>query len=138
VRSSSTSVATCSVPGARPNSVSVELARRGEWAVVAPGANIPYAAGALEIFHGRGILAIPDFVSNSGGVHLYESVADNSDPAEALRMIEELVRAAVERIVVRAEEHETTPTAAALAESRAYLREETGAEPVVLDELFRG
>jgi glutamate dehydrogenase (NAD(P)+) len=125
------------VPGARPDSLTAELARRGQWAVVAPGANVPYAAGALDVLHGRGILAIPDFVSNSGGVHLYESVADSSDPAEALTTIDGLVHAAVERILVRADEQGTTPMAAALAESRAYLEDETGAEPADLDELFR-
>jgi glutamate dehydrogenase (NAD(P)+) len=124
------------VPGARPDSLTAELARRGEWAVVAPGANVPYASGTLEILHGRGILAVPDFVSNSGGVHLYESVADSSDPAEALTTIEGLVRAAVERILVRANEQGTMPIAAALAESRAYLEKETGAEPAVLDALL--
>ena len=30
------------------------------------------------------------------------------------------------------------PMAAALAESRSYLEHETGAEPAILDELFRG
>ena len=124
------------VPGARPDALTAELARRGAWAVVAPGANAPYTPGALEILHGRGILAVPDFVSNSGGVHLYESVADSSDPADALRTIEGLVRAAVERILRRAEEQGTTPMAAALAESRVYLEQETGAKPTLLDELF--
>jgi glutamate dehydrogenase (NAD(P)+) len=126
------------VPGARPDSLTVELARRGEWAVVAPGANIPYAPGSVEILHRRGILAVPDFVSNSGGVHLYESVAASPDPVEALGTIEDLVRSAVQRILVRAEEQGTTLTAAALAESRAYLEEETRAEAAVLDDLFRG
>jgi glutamate dehydrogenase (NAD(P)+) len=126
------------VPGARPDSLTAELAREGQWAVVAPGANVPYAAGALEVLHGRGILAIPDFVSNSGGVHLYESVADSSDTAQALTTIEGLVRAAVERILVRAEEQGTTPAAAALDESCAYFEAETGAAPAVLDQLFRG
>jgi hypothetical protein len=46
------------------------------------------------------------------------------------------VRTAVERILVRAEEQGSPPTTAALAESRAYLEEETGAEPAALDELF--
>jgi glutamate dehydrogenase (NAD(P)+) len=125
------------VPGARPDSLTAELARRGDWAVVAPGANVPYGPGALEVLHERGILAVPDFVSNSGGVHLYESVRDSSDPAEALATIEGLVRSAVERTLVRAEKLGMTPMAAALAESRAFLDEETGADPAVLDALFR-
>ncbi len=125
------------VPGARPDSITPDLARRGDWAVVAPGANVPYAAASTEILAGRGIVALPDFVSNSGGVHLYESVPQDEDPARAVATIAELVREAVERILVRADEHGTTPMAAALAESRAYLTEETGAADEVLDELFR-
>jgi glutamate dehydrogenase (NAD(P)+) len=125
------------VPGARPDSITPDLARRGEWAVVAPGANVPYAAGSLEILAGRGIVAVPDFVSNSGGVHLYESVPQDGDPAGAIETISELVRGAVARVLERADEYRTTPMAAALAESRAYLQEETGAADEVLDELLR-
>jgi glutamate dehydrogenase (NAD(P)+) len=125
------------VPGARPDSITLDLARRGDWAVVAPGANVPYAAGSTDILAARGIIALPDFVSNSGGVHLYESVPQHEDPARAVATIAELVRKAVERILLRADEQGTTPMAAALAESRAYLEEETGAPADVLDELLR-
>jgi glutamate dehydrogenase (NAD(P)+) len=125
------------VPGARPDSITPDLARRGDWAVVAPGANVPYAAGSTEILAARGIIALPDFVSNSGGVHLYESVTQDEDPAQAVATIAGLVREAVGLILVRADEQGTTPMAAALAESRAYLAEATGATDDVLDELFR-
>jgi glutamate dehydrogenase (NAD(P)+) len=124
------------VPGARPDSITTELAERGRWAVVAPGANVPYASGAVGILHRRGIVAVPDFVSNAGGVHLYESVRQDADPADALATIEELVRAVVERILRAAEEQGATPMVAALAEGRAYLRETTVAGAGLLDELF--
>jgi glutamate dehydrogenase (NAD(P)+) len=124
------------VPGARPDSVTRELAGQGEWAVVAPGANVPYQAGSLEVLAQRGIVAVPDFVSNSGGVHLYESLPRDADPATAIATIGRLVRDSVARILARADAEGTTPMAAALAESRAYLQEETGAGDDVLDELF--
>jgi glutamate dehydrogenase (NAD(P)+) len=124
------------VPGARPDSVTLDLAEGGRWAVVAPGANVPYAAGAIEILHRRGIVAVPDFVSNSGGVHLYESVSQDADPAEALVLIEELVRVAVARLLQAADEGDLTPMDAALADARAYLGETTSASPELLDELF--
>jgi glutamate dehydrogenase (NAD(P)+) len=125
------------VPGARPDSVTPDRAERGGWAVVAPGANIPYAPGALEILHRRGIVAVPDFVSNSGGVHLYESVSQSSDPAEALLTIEGLVHDAVERILDSASETGVTPMDAALLDARAYLGQATKATQELLDELFR-
>jgi glutamate dehydrogenase (NAD(P)+) len=124
------------VPGARPDSVTVELAERGDWAVVAPGANVPYQFGSLAVLARRGIVAVPDFVSNSGGVHLYESVPQDADPAAAVTAIGSLVRDLVARILMRAKAEATTPTAAALAESRAYLRDETGAGDETLDALF--
>jgi glutamate dehydrogenase (NAD(P)+) len=124
------------VPGARPDSVTREIAERLTCAVVAPGANIPYGPGAVEILHERRIVAIPDFVSNSGGVHLYESVPQDADPVAALAVIETAVREATKRTLASATEPGITPTVAALQEARGYLARETGASDEVLDELF--
>jgi glutamate dehydrogenase (NAD(P)+) len=124
------------VPGARPHVVTAELAERGPWAVIAPGANVPYAPGAIEVLHGRGVVALPDFVSNSGGVHLYESVAQDEDPALALETIERLVRQAVERLLATSARTGTTPMRAALDDARDYLAETTSASAELLDELF--
>jgi glutamate dehydrogenase (NAD(P)+) len=124
------------VPGARPDSVTPVLAERGRWAAVVPGANAPYAPGALEILDRRNIVAVPDFLSNSGGVHLYESVRHGDGPARALAAIEERVRADVERILRRSAEDGSTPMAAALADARAYFSGTTGATAEHLDELF--
>lgn len=123
------------VPGARPDSVTPALAARLRCAVVSPGANIPYAPGAIEALHARGIIAIPDFISNSGGVHLYESVEQDDEPELALAKIEWLVGDAVTRTLSTAEAEGITPLAAALREVRAYLASETGAAEDVLDAL---
>jgi glutamate dehydrogenase (NAD(P)+) len=124
------------VPGARPDSITEDVARRVRCAVVAPGANVPYATGAVEALHGRGILAVPDFVSNSGGVHLYDTVAQVEQPEAALVAIEEIVRESVRRTLSAADQAEITPFAAAIREARGYLAETTGAPREVLDELF--
>lgn len=124
------------VPGARPDSITADVARRIRCAVVAPGANIPYGSGAIEILHARGIVAVPDFVANSGGVHLYATVDPDEQPGRALETIEEIVRGAVLRILGAADEFGITPVGAALREARAYLVEATDAPSSVLDELF--
>lgn len=113
------------VPGARPDSVNATVAERLRCAVVAPGANIPYGPGALEALHARGIVALPDFVSNSGGVHLYESVAEHEERATALVIIEGLVREMTARTLREARADET-PFEAALRDARAWLERETG------------
>jgi glutamate dehydrogenase (NAD(P)+) len=123
------------VPGARPDSVTSEVAERVRCAIVSPGANIPYAAGAVEALHRRGIVAIPDFISNSGGVHLYESVEQDDEPAAALVKIERLIAETVTRTLAAADAAGVTPLEAALRDVRAYLAEETAAADEVLDEL---
>jgi glutamate dehydrogenase (NAD(P)+) len=123
------------VPGARPDSVSRRVAERLACAVVAPGANAPYGRGAAEVLHARGIVALPDFVANSGGVHLYENVAGLA-PAVALERIEELVGASTARVLAAAEEAGTTPMAAALADARGWLEEHFPGERSAVAELF--
>jgi glutamate dehydrogenase (NAD(P)+) len=124
------------VPGARPDSITLDVAERVRCAVVAPGANVPYAPGAVDALHARGVVAVPDFVSNSGGVHLYSRFAPSDSPAEALAAIEGIVRESVGRTLTTSHELSITPFAAAVRDARDYLSQATGAPPEALDELF--
>jgi glutamate dehydrogenase (NAD(P)+) len=126
------------VPCARPDSITATVAERIRCAVVAPGANIPYGLGAVEVLHRRGILAIPDFIANSGGVHLYESVGQDAEPEVALAAIEAVVREAVASALATSDELGVTPWALASRDARAYLAQTTGAPSKMLDELFPG
>jgi glutamate dehydrogenase (NAD(P)+) len=123
------------VPGARPDSITRRAAERVRCAIVSPGANIPYAPGAVETLHRREIVAIPDFISNSGGVHLYESVGQDDEPERALAKIEKLIAETVMRTLAAADADGVTPLEAALRDVRAYLAAETGAPDAVLDGL---
>jgi glutamate dehydrogenase (NAD(P)+) len=125
------------VPGARPDSITREVAARLRCAVVAPGANVPYGPGAVEELHRRGVIAVPDFIANAGGIHLYTTVADAGSPPEALAQIEALIQEAVARSLVTAAEQGVTPLAAALRTAREFLAE-SGADDALLDELFSG
>lgn len=55
-------------PCARHDSIGAEEASRIEAKVVSCGANSPITAEGAEILGRRGILAVPDFVANCGGV----------------------------------------------------------------------
>ncbi|MGH2928261.1 MAG: hypothetical protein ACRDL8_08665, partial [Solirubrobacteraceae bacterium] len=124
------------VPGARPDSITPDIARRVRCAVIAPAANAPYDAAALRILQGRGIVGVPDFIANAGGVQLYVSVTDEDTPETALAVIEEKIRQAVAQTLATADEHAITPVAAALRDGRAYFAQATGAPDDALDELF--
>jgi glutamate dehydrogenase (NAD(P)+) len=106
------------VPGARPDVVTAASAETLRTAAVVPAANIPYADGAVEALAARGIVAIPDFVANAGGVHLYEAPECRDDPRSCLEAIERRVAATTERVLAAGA---ATPTAAALAIAREYL-----------------
>jgi glutamate dehydrogenase (NAD(P)+) len=124
------------VPGARPESITRDVAERIHCAVVAPGANIPYGSGAVEVLHRRGILAVPDFLANSGGVHLYDILSQDGEPQAALVAIEAAVGAAVAKALTASDELGVTPSAAALREARDHLGEMTAAPRETLDQLF--
>jgi Glutamate/Leucine/Phenylalanine/Valine dehydrogenase/Recombinase zinc beta ribbon domain len=126
------------VPGARPDSITPGVAQHVRCAVIAPAANAPYEADAIEVLHRRGIIGVPDFVANAGGVHLYVSVTDEDTPDTALAAIEQKIREAVAHTLATAEEHAITPIAAALEGGRAYLAQATGPPDEALDELFPG
>jgi glutamate dehydrogenase (NAD(P)+) len=124
------------VPGARPDSITSDVARRVRCAVIAPGANIPYGPGAVKALHGRGVLALPDFVSNSGALHLYDTVGEDAEPPAALAAIEALVLDATARTLSTAEELQITPYTAALRDARDFLARSTLARREAIDELF--
>ena len=123
------------VPGARPDSITRDVAARLRCAVVAPGANVPYGPGAVEELHRRGVVAVPDFIANAGGIDLYTRIGDGTSPPEALVQIEALIREAVARTLAAADGNGVTPLAAAFLAGREFLAE-TGADDKLLDELF--
>ena len=56
------------IPAARPDVIHEENAHRLQTKLIIEGANIPITHEAEKILHDRGILCIPDFIANAGGV----------------------------------------------------------------------
>ena len=110
------------VPGARPHVITSDSAAQLRCATVIPGANVPYAPGAPDALAARGILALPDFVTNAGGIHLYEAPECQEDPARCLEAVERLVGETTGRVLAAAGADGVTPTAAALVIAREFLR----------------
>lgn len=124
------------VPGARPDSVTLEVVEGLRCTVVSPGANVPYGQGAVEALHARGIVALPDFVANSGGVHLYESLQPDDDAPTALARIEAIVGTTTVRVLEAARAGGVTPMAAALEDGRRWLLEAVPSGADLVEELF--
>jgi glutamate dehydrogenase (NAD(P)+) len=111
------------VPGARPDAITPELATTLRCASVVPVANVPYAAGAVDALAARGVLALPDFVTNAGGVQLYEALeCRDGDPARCLDAVERLVGESVRRILEASSADGVTPMESARRVALDYLR----------------
>ena len=60
--------------------------------LVVQGANIPATAGAERALHERGVLVVPDFVANSGGVICAAMEYHGASQSQVLAAIEEKIR----------------------------------------------
>jgi glutamate dehydrogenase (NAD(P)+) len=56
------------IPAARPDVVTEENVHRLKAKLVVQGANIPLTLGAERYLHDKGVLCVPDFIANAGGV----------------------------------------------------------------------
>lgn len=56
------------IPAARPDVIHAENVSRVKAKIIVPGANIAITADAERALHDQGVLCIPDFIANAGGV----------------------------------------------------------------------
>ncbi|MCP5366406.1 MAG: Glu/Leu/Phe/Val dehydrogenase [Hyphomicrobiales bacterium] len=80
------------IPAARPDVIHGDNVDRLRARLVAEGANIPATAGAERRLHERGILVLPDFIANAGGVICAAVEYAGGTRADAFAVIEEKIR----------------------------------------------
>jgi leucine dehydrogenase len=95
--------------------------------VVAPAANVPYGPGAVDVLAGRRIVALADFVTNAGGVHLFQAAGRGESPEQCLRTVGALVSETTERVLDSASATGTTPLVAAQRLAADFLLEAAAA-----------
>jgi glutamate dehydrogenase/leucine dehydrogenase len=117
------------VPAARPDVIDESNAGRLRCKMILQGANIPVTAKAERILHDRGILSVPDFVANAGGVICASVEYQGGTQRQAFETIEEKVRENTRAVLQLARKQHQMPTEAALvlakqrvAEAMAYRR----------------
>ena len=79
------------VPGARIGVIDEARARALRARVVAPAANVPYTRAGLDVLRERGIVALADFVCNSGATIGY-AAGDVATAEDAVQAVEARVR----------------------------------------------
>jgi glutamate dehydrogenase (NAD(P)+) len=89
--------------------------------LVAQGANIPCTPEAEAALAERGVLVLPDFIANAGGVICAATEYRGGSEAAAFAEIGDKIRRNTRAILVRIEGRETLPRAAALALATARI-----------------
>lgn len=108
------------IPAARPDVIRADNVGELKAKLVVQGANIPVTPDAEVELHRRGVLSIPDFIANAGGVICAAVEYAGGSRAVAFQTIEEKIRANTEEVLLAAESASTTPreNAEAMAQRR--------------------
>ncbi len=108
------------IPAARPDVIRADNVARLHTKLVAQGANIPCTVEAEAALAARGVLVLPDFIANAGGVICAAVEYHGGSEAAAFAAIDEKIRANTRAVLDRVAEQRVLPRAAAndFAEAR--------------------
>jgi glutamate dehydrogenase/leucine dehydrogenase len=113
------------IPAARPDVVRADNVARLKTRMVAQGANIPCTPEAEIALHKRGILSVPDFIANAGGVICAAVEYRGGTQRAAFDYIDERIRANTRIVIEESRKSGDPPRRAALALAERRLRAAT-------------
>ncbi len=110
------------IPAARPDVLNKENAGRLNARIVAQGANIPCTPEAEAILESRGILVLPDFVVNAGGVICAATEYHGGDEGSAFAAIDDKIRTNTLAVIQESRRSGIPTRAAAIALAMTRIR----------------
>ncbi|MEN8213841.1 MAG: Glu/Leu/Phe/Val dehydrogenase [Pseudomonadota bacterium] len=110
------------IPAARPDVVNEENVRRLNTRLVVEGANIPFTHGAEKMLHEKGVLCIPDFIANAGGVICAAMEYQGASQTSALETIEEKLRRNTRQVLETAKSQQIQPREASMEMAMQRIR----------------
>ena len=93
------------IPAARPDVIRKDNVHRLKTKLVPQGANIPFTPEAERILHEQGVLVLPDFIANAGGVICASVEYHGGTQAQALQTIQEKICANTEEMLANAKKN---------------------------------
>ncbi len=102
------------VPAARPDVIREDNVARLRTKLVVSGANIPASEAAERILHERGVLCVPDFIANAGGVICAAMEYAGATQAAAFQAIEEKIRTNTQQVLEDSRKRGVLPRRAAV------------------------
>ncbi|HTS41249.1 MAG TPA: Glu/Leu/Phe/Val dehydrogenase [Xanthobacteraceae bacterium] len=110
------------IPAARPDVVRSDNVGRLRTRLMPQGANIPCTADAEAMLHKNGILVVPDFIANAGGVICASIEYRGGTQRAAFDYIDERIRANTRLVLENSRSGRMLPRAAALALAETRVR----------------
>jgi glutamate dehydrogenase/leucine dehydrogenase len=111
------------VPAAQPDVITEDNASRLNCKLILQGANIPCTVPAEAILHQRGIISVPDFVANAGGVICGSVEYHGGTKSAAFQEIEEKMKENTRAVLIKARAESIQTREAALELARERVRE---------------
>jgi glutamate dehydrogenase (NAD(P)+) len=110
------------IPAARPDVIREDNAGRLRTRLVLQGANIPFTPGAERKLHERGVLVIPDFIANAGGVICAAMEYRGTTQTQAFAAIHDKITANTREVLAQTQARGCLPREAAIALAGARVK----------------
>lgn len=111
------------IPAARPDVIHSGNMDAVQTRMIVQGANIPVTAEAEAALHERGVLVVPDFIANAGGVICAAMEYAGMSESVAFKTIEDKIRTNTAEVLSGVRETGVLPRQAALDMASARVRE---------------
>ncbi len=111
------------IPAARPDIIDSANAGAIAAGLIVQGANVPATAEAEAALHARGVMVIPDFIANAGGVICASIELHGGSESQALALVAEKIRQNTRAVLSEMHERGTLPRSAAQGLAEARLRQ---------------
>lgn len=102
------------IPAARPDVVNEDNVHRLKARLVVQAANIPLTSGAEKYLHEKGVLCVPDFIANAGGVICAAMEYQGASQTAVFDTIEEKLRLNTKSVLEESKTKKILPREAAV------------------------
>jgi glutamate dehydrogenase (NAD(P)+) len=110
------------IPAARPDVINADNVARLNTRLIPQGANIPCTAEAEAALHQRGVLVVPDFIANAGGVICASIEFRGGTQRAAFDYIDERIRTNTRLVLEESRRSGGAPRAAAMTLAQDRVR----------------